>query len=386
MYNYKILIFTGKGIAVPFILKDCKKALEKSGCKVEEFCVTGNRDDTWKALHLVKPDFVLSADHFGIDEEMFSDSGFSYVSWFVDNPFYFINEKNKSPRNIFLVSDRSYISELNHFGFDNVYYLPLATNIHRMRKSLRRKKHDLASKHIPESDISFVGTLGKRHSEWKKERDDAFKGTEKELLEFLIDIKIKNPSMTFKDMFDFFETRCGEPVFSKLDANQRGAIEFRIDMETSAYFREKYLLALKDHNVAIFGDETWKNIIPENYFYGGHIDYEKDVGAFYHNAKVSLNVTRTQIQTGINQRVLDIAASGGVFLTDYRETTQDFFECNIKDLMYHNEEDLKEKANALINSDSHRKEMSEKLYESVYNHHTYNHRMKEMLEIVGDRL
>jgi len=374
-------MFTGKGTAVPYIIKDSKLALERHGCEVQEFLVTRNKDDSRNAIRSFKPDFIFTIDHFGIDETILEDEKTHCFSWFVDNPFYFINETNGSKYIIMAVTDKSYINELRMFGFDPVFYLPLATNVKKMQRSIRRKG---ALENRPEIDISFVGTLGKQASLWKNERQNKLDSLQGDVLEFLIRSKIRQPKLTFDELFEICESRLEKKVFKDLSMNQRGALEFRIDMETSAYFREKYVLSLNGYNVHVFGDESWKKVMPEKYYYGGLIDYEKDLGALYKKAKVNLNVTRTQIQTGINQRVLDIAASGSVFLTDYRITTQDFFECDISKLMYHNEEDLKEKAYYLIENKEMRETFGGDLYASVCKKHTYDERMNELLNIVKE--
>ena len=374
-------MFTGKGTAVPYILKDSRLALERHGCDVKEFRITRKKEDTYEAIKSYRPDLIFTIDHFGIDEAMLEEEKTMCISWFVDNPFYFINETNKSKYNIYIVTDRSYIDELKLFGFDTVFYLPLATNVKKMQRSIRRKR--TFTKQL-EIDVSFVGTLGKRYKDWKNERGDLFHNEASEILDILIDLKIKRSEMTFDELFQFCDNRLRKNAFKNLNANQRGGLELRIDMETSAFFREKYLLSLNGYNVHVFGDEAWNEIIPEKYYYGGRIDYEKDVGSLYKSSKVNLNVTRTQIQTGINQRVLDITATGSVFLTDYRKTTQEFFDCDISYLMYHNEEDLKEKAAYLISNNEMRQKIGNKLYESVSKKHTYDTRMEELLEIVEE--
>ena len=348
MKNYKIIMFTGGGIAAPYILQDSKKAFEKLGCFVFDFPVTRPMLDIRPVIKALNPDFVISLDHSGIDEEIFKKEKLICFSWFVDNPLYFITEKNRSPFNIFLVTDKSYVPVLNKFGFNNTFYVPLATNVLRIRKSMRKKMHHKESKMITDADISFVGSLGKRHMEWKNERKSTFKTKVQEILEYCIKRKIQHPEETFEELFTSYDNR---DILEKLDMQARGALEFKIDMETSAYFREKYLLALKDCTVSIYGDDEWKKILPENYNFGGRISYDDDVGALYKTAKVNLNVTRTQIQTGVNQRVLDIAAASSVFLTDYRKTTQEFFDCDISNMIYHNESELKEKTAYLLNND-----------------------------------
>ena len=102
--NYKALLFTGKGISAPYILEDCKQGLIKNGCEVMELPASSRDADVKTFLTNMKPDFVLSLDHAGINDELFDELEIPCFSWFVDNPFYFIDETHESPSSFFLVS------------------------------------------------------------------------------------------------------------------------------------------------------------------------------------------------------------------------------------------------------------------------------------------
>lgn len=374
--KHKIIIFTGKGIAAPYILQDSKKALEKMGCEVREFPVTQPARDVRPVLESFRPDFALSLDHSGIDEEIFEKEKIYCLSWFVDNPLYFISEENRSPYNIFFVTDRSYLPVLKNFGFENVFYLPLGTNPARMSF---RKASD-----FPEPDVSFVGSLGRRYTEWQEERNGALLPPMKDVMELLIQKKIREPRLTFAELFDHFDSRLEKKFFSALTMPLRGSVELRIDMEVSSWFREKYLLALEGMRVSVFGDDSWQRILPGSFYFGGPIDYDTGTPVLYRKSKVNLNVTRAQIQTGINQRILDISAAGAVFLTDFREATQDFFDFDIRSLQFRDENELKENARRLVSDAPLRLLFARELFKCVCRSHTYDNRMAEMLRIAEE--
>ena len=197
--NYKVLLITGAGVSAPYILSDCKSALEEIGCEVMTMPASNDPLEFRSILTTIKPHFILSLDHAGINDEIIAQEKVPCFSWFVDNPFYFVNESNKKPYSYFLVTDKSYIKELQHYGFNDVFYLPLAANPKRM--------HNLNFSNIRQADISFVGTLSKRHTEWRIERNREATSPTKEILDLLVHLKTQKPNMTFDEMFKFCDEK-----------------------------------------------------------------------------------------------------------------------------------------------------------------------------------
>jgi len=182
-------------------------------------------------------------------------------------------------------------------------------------------------------------------------------------------------------MFNFCDEKFKHKILQELNMKSRGSIEYRIDMETTAYFKETCVLAFLKSKVNVFGDNVWKKVLPGHHYYAGKIDYEKDAANIYRFSLVNLNIIPTWIQTGVNQRLLDIASTGSVFLTNYNKNVQDFFDCDIQYLMFKSENDLLEKTDYFLKTKEVRVLVGNDLFESIYNKHTYEHRMKEFLGI-----
>lgn len=371
--NKKILFFKKNTSVHNLIFQDSKKAFEKLGCEVMVVRPETSATEINTILTTLKPDFVFSLDHTGINDEIFAEQKIPCFSWFTENPFYFITESAKTDYSYFLVPDKAYLSELKSYGFENVYYLPPAANPERMHTMERTNLHYM--------DISYIDTLGKRYTEWRKERNNEAKPPTKEILDLLITLKIQKPEITFERMFSFCDEKFKQNILQELDMKARGSIEYRIDMETTAYFKETYLHAFSKKKVTVFGDSAWKPVLPKHFYYSGNIDHEKDAGNIYRFSKINLNIVPTYIQTGINQRLLDIAATGAIFLTSYRKNIQDFFECDLRYLMFKSESDLLEKSEYFMKTNEVRNLVGNDLFESIYHKHTYNHRIKEMLDI-----
>ena len=63
-------------------------------------------------------------------------------------------------------------------------------------------------------------------------------------------------------MFNFCDEKFKHKILQELNMKSRGSIEYRIDMETTAYFKEMCVLAFSKSKVSVFGDNVWKKSFP----------------------------------------------------------------------------------------------------------------------------
>lgn len=371
--KYKVLLFIDKNAPNSFILEDCKIALSKLDCEVLAISVGSDVTEVKAILSTLQPDFILCLNHQGVNDNIFSEQKVPYFSWMTDNPFYCINESCQSPYAYVLVTDKAYFVELARYGFKSVFYLPPASSPERM--------HSMEHLRLRSMDISLLDTLGRPYKEWRRERNREAKPPTREILDLLVHLKIQKPNLTFDEMFTFCDEKFKHKILQNLDMKARGSIEFRIDAETTAYFKETYLLASTQDKVTVFGDSAWKKITSGLVYYAGPVDYARDAGNIYRLSKINLNIIPTHIQTGVNQKLLDIAATGAIFLTNSRKHIQDFFDIDLRYLIYTSENDLREKAEYFLKSNEIRIMVGNELFESIYHKHTYEHRMKELLDI-----
>ena len=57
----------------------------------------------------------------------------------------------------------------------------------------------------------------------------------------------------------------------------------------------------------------------------GYADYEQQMPLVFYKSKININLTLRTIQSGIPLRAMDILASGGFLLSDYRPELAEFF-------------------------------------------------------------
>jgi spore maturation protein CgeB len=56
------------------------------------------------------------------------------------------------------------------------------------------------------------------------------------------------------------------------------------------------------------------------------LNYYRDLPAFYNVTQVSFNATSRQMKEGVNQRVFDVPACGGVVVTDWTHQLESLME------------------------------------------------------------
>ena len=90
-------------------------------------------------------------------------------------------------------------------------------------------------------------------------------------------------------------------------------------------------------------------------------------------------MTIKSIQTGLPLRIFDILGCGGFLMTNYQAELPEYFEIG-KDLeAYSSMDELIDKCTFYLEHDDIRKEIARNGYEKVKQHHTYPHRIAEML-------
>lgn len=119
-----------KGTASPWTIRHCGEGFLALGHK------TGGIElDTFKDKRNLKdnvlefrPDFFLAINHLGLDIELQDEVDIPAASWFNEDPFYWVRREVASKERVIFVFDKWYIPLLKRFGFEYVYYLPMASN------------------------------------------------------------------------------------------------------------------------------------------------------------------------------------------------------------------------------------------------------------------
>lgn len=112
----------------------------------------------------------------------------------------------------------------------------------------------------------------------------------------------------------------------------------------------------------------------------GKVDYWQEMPKVFHESRINLNITMRNIRTGLPLRVFDIMGCGGFLLSNFQAEFGSFFE-NGKDMVYYESfDDAKRKTDYYLAHEEERAEIAANGQAKVMKYHTFEHRIKTILE------
>nr|WP_315103324.1 DUF3880 domain-containing protein [uncultured Catonella sp.] len=327
--------------------------------------------------------FVFSFNYFPSVSNGCKRHNVKYLAFVYDNPltslysYTVINSINY----IFIFDKHSY-EELTKLGITTVYYLPLCANVKRLDKmTLSADKSKILS-----SDVSFVGSLyNEKHNflERMTDLDEYTKGYIDAIIEaqlkihgyfFIEELLTKDIVEAMKKSLDYTPNKYGTETVEYVYAN------YFIARKITAIERNHLLAGVSDK----FETKLYThNNTPElpNIKNMGAVDYYDIMPLVFKYSKINLNITLRSIQTGIPLRCFDIWGAGGFLLTNYQADLFDYFTPGEDFDFYDNEESLLTKIDYYLSHDKERCEIARNAHEKVKADHTYEARLRLMIEV-----
>ncbi len=329
--------------------------------------------DILKAIIQYKPDFILTINHLGFDEEgilaeLLNSIEMPVAIWYVDSPRMIIRayRENVKPNKVLFMWERFYVKEAKKLGFEHAYYLPLATD-DRLFFPMKRKKL---------YEVGFVGnSMIKPSMILQKELDDNLKDIIKKYSPV-----VAAKRMTFKQFMKTVDDEVRDRILSR-DIHIQQTFEAALIQTAAQIYRLNCVRRLKGFNTVISGDELWETVLDKNSF---HIipprDYYRELNSFYNSVCINFNSTNVQMPEAVNQRVFDVPASGGFLITDYQRSLEELFDTKKEMVTYTEPDEIPEIVRFYLQNESARKRISRTARERVLRQHTYIHRVKRIIE------
>jgi len=383
----RAVLLQGTGIVVPFIVEDCRIALERMGCFVFELGVRWLARESFesitgelrKCIGEIKPDFILSLDGGLVRDypAFFAELGIPVVEWFVDDPTLVITAENIFDNMLLFTWDREFIEPIRSLGCRVVEYLPLGVNPQKFRR-------------VPPDDprlaeykcgISFVGSSLAEFCEKdviKKELDPRVSA----VFEECIRRHAAPPHPPLHDLLGEIEERENINIL----AQNRVLLEEDLSFQAVIAYRCGAVNRLARFEPHVYGDGGWSSLLSQGPVYKGSIDYKTELNLLYSASQINLNLSKMQLKTSVNQRVFDAPACGGFVLTDYREDAVRLFDPETEIAVFRDLDEMEAKAAYFLENKAEREMRARKSKQRVLNEHTYVHRMKRMLEVMDQNL
>ena len=388
----KIIVFHD---TAGFIDPECTLAFQRLGHEVKTIRLERNpvHPDITLPYNIIErvgeivafmPDLIFMVNGNGIDERgliprIAAVLKIPLVLWYVDRPFTLENwnSANISPTTVIFVTDRTYVSDLKSLGLHRAFFLPLATNPERFNKD----EYAYIDKPL---DVVFVGKLERDKanmyvntlSEKWHNRPEGFDN----LFYKVLSTYTKRPELSLRELA--YRIASEHKINLKFPSEETEKLFLNsIEYQANAYHRSEVVKSLRHFGITVCGGWEWLDVVDKRH-YIEEVDYFTGLAAIYKRAVINLNITRLQIRTGINQRLLDIPAADGFLLTDYRHDVEEFFEAGKEVVCYRNLEELKGHVRYYLSHPEERMEIVRAAKDKVMRRHTYDVRMSELIRFV----
>ncbi len=328
-----------------------------------------------EALLLFRPDFVLSINLSGMDEDglfarMFEDLRLPYVTWFVDDPRTITlgRARYASPYAVAFTWEAAYEAYLGEIGFQEVRTLPLAVDPALFDAEPATEWH---------APPTFVGhsMAGPSEEEWRW--IDERPGLARAVRETLDSGRVTRERFAMG-----LDALLPEDIVRGLDEDERRHAELLMFWAGTRRLRAATMQALTPHGVRVRGDEGWRAIVPDA---EPPVDYRCGLAAFYRMCSVNLNITSIQMASAVNQRVFDCPAAGGFLLTDAQSALSEHFDPDREVACYGSVEECVDLVDWYARHPEARRVITQRARDRIFAEHTYAHRLKRMAEVLKGR-
>ena len=372
-----------------FLTHEVEKTIKRLGHRVVNVPIRKGEDGGVTITRLMenildfKPDFFLTINHLGFDEagelaSFFKTIEMPAASWYVDSPNIIVKafNRNVSPHVSIFLWDKGYIEDMEAMGFEEVAYLPLATDEDVFRpiklSPLNIKRYG--------TDVGFVG------NSMVDSVVEKFKKVPEELHPFLERMAelLSSSRMHFDELLKTIDEDDLEKIKS-LTPRVRLFLEAAILWRATLLYRLSCIEMLKDFNPCIHGDKDWKKLLGNGHRLGHSLNYYRELPVFYNACKVNFNATSLQMGQAVNQRVFDVPACGGFLLTDHQGAIEELFDLGKEVVTYKDKDEIPELVRFYLNNPEARKAITMMGRQRVLKEHTYKHRLNTIIQAMKDR-
>jgi spore maturation protein CgeB len=375
----RVCVVRSHGVIGPLVMDGYDRAFRRLGLKTRILDLSapgGNADSLGKQLANLmawKPTMAICYGFTGLSVGgLFRSAGVPLALLFYDSPFGIpwemfqecLKELTAYPDlyHCFLW-DRAYLEPCLRMGMRHVYRIMLAadTSVFTPRTPAYR------------FDVSFAGRMGNT-AELRRVRQAAATPRVNDFVDKLIERKVTRPSATLLELWAEVVRESFPDMVLDWGRPGMGELHLHIHREGSALLRRTLLQAIRSVKPDLFGTD-WE--LPGATVHP-MIDYVRELPAVYADSRINVNITALQLEYSVNNRIFDVAATGGFLLTDHREDLQQVFP-DFARMTYHSGEELDAKIAYFLSHESERSELAAQLQRAVLTGHTYEHRALYLL-------
>lgn len=390
MHKKAILICRYLSICEPDVID----GFQKNGYRVDEFNEKMQEPD-YDTVYLKKLsevilagnyEFVFSINFFPIVSKLCNVLRIPYVCWLVDSPvFQMYSEAVEGEYNRIFIFDRALYEQFYPRNPNGIFHLPLAANTEHWDKVC--SEMTMAERGRYTADISFVGSLYTEKCPYNQIQmmPEYLQGYLEGIMaaqlkiygyNFLPEVLTPQIVAQFKEAVSWE----GAPEDYKIEDAMFIADEY-LGVKVSELERIQILNTLAERFAVHFYTQSDTSAL-ERVICCGSAESRYEMPKIFRCSKINLNPTAKSIKTGISQRIWDILGAGGFLISNYQTELLEHFELGTDLETYGSLQELSDKCGYYLEHEDARKKIAKNGYEKVKLYHTYEIRIRQMLEIV----
>ncbi len=325
-----------------------------------------------------RPHFILSINHVGLDAEgkvldLLKRCGVPFASWFVDRQELFLRSAVDRESLLAVFSwDPEAIPFLRKRNVPYSQYLPLGTDTSIFYPD--RSAHD------PVYSVSFVG------SSWTSKIIDVLRAARFPAIllrkyKFLARSLEIDATIGMRELLDYAGSATCK-VWEKLPADKQEMYFRLISLQATRLRRIRVVSELLEFRPVIVGDAYWARTLSKSgmdFTWWDHLTYEEQLPVFYRQSVLNFNATSLQSKASLNQRVFDVPACGSFLLTEHSPALENLFEPGKEVSCYNETDNVAAVVSKWLLDEKGRKSISRAGMKRILAHHTYQHRIVEII-------
>ncbi len=321
--------------------------------------------------------------------ELCKKYGYKYISWVFDSPLVSLFHPSiHNSCNYLFIFDRAEYEFLQTWDIPHLYFLPMGTNISRT-----------GALHVTDEDeqnftcdISFVGNL------YNNNPYDQFiqflpENIANEMKQYLINHLC---NWSEPKPWPRLSQEATEYMTHAFQIDQWNHYNMDFDLFLGISFLSRKLAEMdritvlntlsEQFSTHLFTNSDCSSL--QNYLHEVQIhpsvNYHTNMNKVFYLSRINLNITLPSIETGLPQRIYDIMGAGGFVLTNAQKEIEDYFVVGKEIEVFHNLDELKEKAAFYLSHEQERLRVTLNGYQKVREHFSYLHQMSKMLHMVEE--
>lgn len=341
------------------------------------------------------PDFIFSVNFKKEIGNLAKKLQLKYISWTVDTPSYDLYSTDISDDLFYLfVYDGELVDKLTSLGVENVYYLSAASGTPRFRDiDTNSEENERYS-----CDLAFVGSTA-LENEYRSFYLNKVDGETLALLEkiilaqavepqvYIIPELLENLSRQGIELTEKAFTQAGLVLEDMNYLSDKERFAYHLAKEASGRTRIRTIQRLDEmFKVKIWGDKGWSSVTDKiiNTRYMGKAGHYTELPKLFHTAQINLNITRSYVgQKGLPVRVFDVMASGGFLVSNYTDEIGRLFKPGRDLVCFDDYIQLNDIIHYYLKNEKERLTIAENGRNKLYELHTFEHRVNEILRIVN---